>query len=205
MKISRLVPEEEYKRLLQCSLTQHQQHEPSARANVNSEHVESVQTLLNETGESLKPPSSRGGEHDHMITLLTSAFPPKHENRVKRLFEFLANIPEVTIKPNGAMKVGAQLLQDTHYIDFIKDALYPIKSPAPASFALVYEVLRKENVPSSFILNPYRKKLEKTSNTENENKLEGIKKNLQNKKKKTKLVNRPRKKHVNNNKNWIVY
>ena len=75
MKISRLVLEEEYKRLVQCSLTQ-QQHEPLPCSNVKSEHVESVQTLfdppLNETGRSLKPMASRDGEHDRTITLLTS-------------------------------------------------------------------------------------------------------------------------------------
>ena len=75
------------------------------------------------------------------------------------------------------MVVGDQLLRDTHYIDFVKEALYPIKLPATASYALVYEALRKENVLSSFISIPYRKKLEKTSNTENKNKLEVIEKN----------------------------
>ena len=145
MKMSRLIPFDEYEKMK----TAHSSPPEDIELLITPEK-ETEPLAVNADNSSVK------SENKH-LRMLSSAFPGKQENKARRLFLFIEAVPAIEIQDNGALKVNGEVLEHTHFVDFIKDAIYPVKGLTPSYYTSVYETLRNENVPISFISNPYRK------------------------------------------------
>jgi len=91
---------------------------------------------------------------------VVNAFSPKFRNNVNRILTFILKSKTLNINQSGNILVNSKIYHNSHIFDFVRDMIFPIKKTITEDYKVFYNALLHENIPKSFIINPYRQNFE---------------------------------------------